>query len=181
MHWRRYLELDLGSPWAKIARAHLEEGAEPAGGDPESRRVTDVLLVGGGGREHALAWKLAQSPRLGRMIAAPGNPGIAAHARCVAVKDTAIDELVDLARRERPDLVVVGPEVPLALGLADRLRARRLRGVRAERGGGPARELEGLLQGPDGPPRRAHRALPHVPGRGGGPCATAASWARPWW
>jgi phosphoribosylamine--glycine ligase len=85
--------------------------------------VTDVLLVGGGGREHALAWKLAQSPRLGRMIAAPGNPGIAAHARCVAVKDTAVDELVALARRERPGLVVVGPEAPLALGLADRLRA----------------------------------------------------------
>ncbi len=84
--------------------------------------MTDVLLVGGGGREHALAWKLAQSPRLGRMIAAPGNPGIAAHARCVPVKDTALDELVDLARRERPDLVVVGPEVPLAMGLADRLR-----------------------------------------------------------
>jgi phosphoribosylamine--glycine ligase len=85
--------------------------------------MTDVLLVGGGGREHALAWKLAQSPRLGRMIAAPGNPGIAAHARCVAVRDTAIEELVALARRERPDLVVVGPEAPLALGLADRLRA----------------------------------------------------------
>ena len=85
--------------------------------------MTDVLLVGGGGREHALAWKLAQSPRLGRLIAAPGNPGIAAHARCVAVKDTAIDELVALAKRERPDLVVVGPEAPLALGLADRLRA----------------------------------------------------------
>ena len=85
--------------------------------------MTDVLLVGGGGREHALAWKLAQGPRLGRLVAAPGNPGIAAHARCVPVKDTAIDELVDLARRERPDLVVVGPEVPLAMGLADRLRA----------------------------------------------------------
>ena len=85
--------------------------------------MTDVLLVGGGGREHALAWKLAQSPGLGRMVAAPGNPGIAAHARCVPVKDTAVDELVDLARQERPDLVVVGPEVPLALGLGDRLRA----------------------------------------------------------
>ena len=85
--------------------------------------MTDVLLVGGGGREHALAWKLARSPRLGRMIAAPGNPGIAAHARCVPVKDTAVDELVDLARKEGPDLVVVGPEMPLALGLADRMRA----------------------------------------------------------
>ncbi|HEX7787883.1 MAG TPA: phosphoribosylamine--glycine ligase N-terminal domain-containing protein, partial [Methylomirabilota bacterium] len=72
--------------------------------------MTDVLLIGGGGREHALAWKLARSPRLGRLVAAPGNPGIAAHARCVAVRDTAVDDLVALARRERPDLVVVGPE-----------------------------------------------------------------------
>ena len=88
--------------------------------------MTDVLLVGGGGREHALAWKLAQSPGLGRMIAAPGNPGIAAHARCVPIKDTAIDELVALGQQERPDLVVVGPETPLALGLAGRLRAAGL-------------------------------------------------------
>jgi len=82
-----------------------------------------VLLVGGGGREHALAWKLARSPRLGALIAAPGNPGIAAHAECVAVKDTAVEDLVALARREQPDLIVVGPERPLALGLADRMRA----------------------------------------------------------
>jgi phosphoribosylamine--glycine ligase len=88
--------------------------------------MTDVLVVGGGGREHALAWKLARSPGLGRMIAAPGNPGIAAHARCVPIKDTAIDELVALGQQERPDLVVVGPETPLALGLADRLRAAGL-------------------------------------------------------
>ena len=85
-----------------------------------------MLLVGGGGREHALAWKLAQSPGLGRMIAAPGNPGIAAHARCVPIKDTAIDQIVALAQQERPDLVVVGPETPLALGLGDRLRAAGL-------------------------------------------------------
>ena len=85
--------------------------------------MTDVLLVGGGGREHALAWKLARSARLGRLVVAPGNPGIAAHAECVPVRDTAIDDLVALARSERPDLVVVGPEAPLALGLGDRLRA----------------------------------------------------------
>ena len=85
-----------------------------------------VLLVGGGGREHALAWKLAQSPRLTSLIAAPGNPGIAAHARCVPVKDGAIDDVALLATRERVDLVVVGPELPLALGLADRLRAAGL-------------------------------------------------------
>ena len=83
-----------------------------------------VLLVGGGGREHALACKLAQSPRLRSLMAAPGNPGIAAYADCVPVKDTAVDEMVALADRERPDLVVVGPEAPLALGLADRIRDR---------------------------------------------------------
>jgi phosphoribosylamine--glycine ligase len=82
-----------------------------------------VLLVGGGGREHALAWKLAQSPMLTRLIAAPGNPGIAAHATCVPVRDDAIDDLVALAAREHVDLAVIGPERPLALGLADRLRA----------------------------------------------------------
>ena len=85
-----------------------------------------VLLVGGGGREHALAWKIAQSPRLHRLVAAPGNPGIARHAECVPIKDTAIEDLVALARRERSDLVVVGPELPLSLGLADRLSAAGL-------------------------------------------------------
>jgi phosphoribosylamine--glycine ligase len=81
-----------------------------------------VLLVGGGGREHALAWKISQSPRLERLIAAPGNPGIARHAECVPVKDGAIDDLVALAARERVEMVVVGPELPLSLGLSDRLR-----------------------------------------------------------
>jgi len=89
-------------------------------------KPASVLLVGGGGREHALAWKLAQSPAVARIIAAPGNPGIAAHARCVPIKDTAIDQIVALAQQERTDLVVVGPETPLALGLADRLRAAGL-------------------------------------------------------
>jgi len=83
-----------------------------------------VLLVGGGGREHALAWKLAQSPRLSRLYAAPGNPGIARVAECVAVRAEAVGELAALAERERVDLVVVGPEVPLALGLADLLTGR---------------------------------------------------------
>jgi phosphoribosylamine--glycine ligase len=83
-----------------------------------------VLLVGGGGREHALAWKLAQSPRLGRLYAAPGNPGMAGVAECVATPADAVPELVALAERQRVDLVVVGPEAPLALGLADGLAAR---------------------------------------------------------
>ena len=84
----------------------------------------NVLVVGGGGREHALCWKLAQSERLTRLVAAPGNPGMARHAACVAVGVDDHDGLVRLAERECADLVVIGPEVPLVAGLADRLRER---------------------------------------------------------
>jgi len=82
-----------------------------------------ILIVGSGGREHALAWKLKQSPRVTQILAAPGNPGIGDFAECVAVAADDIDGLVELAKLERPHLVIVGPEVPLVLGLADRLRA----------------------------------------------------------
>ncbi|HEY7142497.1 MAG TPA: phosphoribosylamine--glycine ligase [Methylomirabilota bacterium] len=83
-----------------------------------------VLLVGGGGREHALAWKLARSPRLGTLYAAPGNPGTARVAECVPVRADDVAAIADLAERERIDLTVVGPEVPLALGVVDALEAR---------------------------------------------------------
>jgi phosphoribosylamine--glycine ligase len=83
-----------------------------------------VLLVGSGGREHALAWKLAQSPRIGTLYAAPGNPGIARVAECVPVGADDTAGLAALADRERIDLTVVGPEAPLAAGLADALAAR---------------------------------------------------------
>jgi phosphoribosylamine--glycine ligase len=85
-----------------------------------------ILIVGGGGREHALAWKIAQSPLVDTLIAAPGNPGIARHARCVDVGVDTHDALVDLARRERIDLTVIGPEAPLVAGLADRFAAASL-------------------------------------------------------
>jgi phosphoribosylamine--glycine ligase len=85
-----------------------------------------ILIVGGGGREHALAWKIAQSPLVEALFAAPGNPGIARHARCVGLGVDAHDELVALARRERIDLTVIGPEAPLVAGLADRFSAAGL-------------------------------------------------------
>jgi phosphoribosylamine--glycine ligase len=85
-----------------------------------------VLLVGGGGREHALAWKLSQSERLTALYAAPGNPGIARHATCVPIQADALEELARFAERERVDLTVVGPEVPLVLGLADVFESRGL-------------------------------------------------------
>ncbi len=85
-----------------------------------------VLVVGGGGREHALCWKLAQSPRLSKLYCAPGNPGIADIAERVAIPVEEISRLADFAVDHKIDLTVVGPEVPLALGLADELTARGL-------------------------------------------------------
>ncbi|WP_422001133.1 phosphoribosylamine--glycine ligase [Reyranella sp.] len=80
-----------------------------------------VLVVGGGGREHALCWALSASPLCTKLFCAPGNAGIAQVADCVAVAAEDIAGQVELARREKIDFVVVGPEVPLSMGLADRL------------------------------------------------------------
>jgi len=82
-----------------------------------------VLLLGSGGREHALAWKLSQSPRLTRLLCGPGNPGTARLATNVPVRPDVPDEVVALAKREAVDLVVVGPEAPLVAGVADALAA----------------------------------------------------------
>ena len=82
----------------------------------------NVLLLGSGGREHALAWKLAQSPLLTRLFAAPGNPGIAEHAEIVALDAADHRAVVDFCRRHSIELVVIGPEAPLVDGLADNLR-----------------------------------------------------------
>jgi phosphoribosylamine--glycine ligase len=79
-----------------------------------------ILVIGGGGREHALVWKLSQSPLVREIVAAPGNPGIAARARCVSTLSAAdVPGLLALARKERFDLTVVGPEAPLVDGIAD--------------------------------------------------------------
>jgi len=83
-----------------------------------------VLVVGSGGREHALAWSLSRSDSLDELHAAPGNPGIAALAHCHPVRADDHGALVSLARELRIDLVVVGPEAPLVAGLADELRHR---------------------------------------------------------
>ncbi len=82
-----------------------------------------VLLIGSGGREHALAWKLAQSKGLDTLYAAPGNPGIAAHATIVDLNPADHRATVDFVRRQQIGLVVIGPEAPLVDGLADNIRA----------------------------------------------------------
>ena len=81
----------------------------------------NILIIGGGGREHALAWSISASPLCDDLIIAPGNPGIAQLGRCVDISADDTDELVKLAIDEQIELVIVGPEVPLVAGLVDRL------------------------------------------------------------
>jgi phosphoribosylamine--glycine ligase len=99
-----------------------------------------VLVIGNGGREHALCWKLAQSPLLGELFCAPGNPGIARLADCVPTGADEIHALADFAQEAKIDLTVVGPELPLTLGIVDEFAERGLAIFGPSRG---AAELEG--------------------------------------
>src|SRR5580704_2266782 len=86
-----------------------------------------VLVIGGGGREHALLWKLRQSPRVSQVYCAPGNAGIAAEAECLPADVKNLDSLLALAARVKPDLTIVGPELPLQLGVVDEFTRRGYR------------------------------------------------------
>ena len=86
-----------------------------------------VLVIGGGGREHAIVDALSRSPQVDRIFCAPGNAGIAGQAECVPIKDTEIEKLLDFAKGNDIDLTVVGPEAALAAGIADVFRAAGLR------------------------------------------------------
>jgi phosphoribosylamine--glycine ligase len=86
-----------------------------------------VLVIGSGGREHALAWKLARSPRVQKVFVAPGNAGTATEEGVENVPITNLDELADFAARETIQLTVVGPEAPLADGVVDLFQSRGLR------------------------------------------------------
>ena len=99
-----------------------------------------VLVVGGGGREHALCWTIAASPLVETLFCAPGNAGIAADAVCVPVAAEDLDGILDFARRQRIDFVVVGPEAPLVAGLVDRLEEA---GIKAFGPTAAAARLEG--------------------------------------
>ena len=94
-----------------------------------------ILLVGSGGREHALAWKIKSSPLCDTLLIAPGNPGMAELGELISVKADAIADLVKLAVERRVDLVVVGPEDPLALGLVDALAEKKIRAFGPSRTG----------------------------------------------
>ncbi|HYE67748.1 MAG TPA: phosphoribosylamine--glycine ligase [Anaerovoracaceae bacterium] len=86
-----------------------------------------ILIVGGGGREHAIAWKLAQSPKVDKLYCAPGNAGIAEVAECVAIKAEDVARICSFAKDNKIDLTVVGPEVPLSMGIIDALAERGLK------------------------------------------------------
>ena len=125
-----------------------------------------VFLVGLGGREHALAWKIAASPLCERLVVAPGNPGIAGEPKvtCIPIAADAIGELTAAAVAERADLVVCGPEVALCAGLGDAMRAARAVVLRAVEGRGGDRGLEGFRQAVDGGGRRGDGGVRRVRG-----------------
>ncbi len=83
-----------------------------------------ILVIGSGGREHALVWKLRQSPRVTKIYCAPGNGGIAGEAECLALDVKSLDSMVALANQIQPDLTIVGPELPLMLGVVDEFTRR---------------------------------------------------------
>jgi phosphoribosylamine--glycine ligase len=89
-----------------------------------SKIAMKVLVIGSGGREHALVWKLRQSPRVSEICCAPGNGGICEEAQCVPVDIKSLDSLVAIAAQLKPDLTVVGPELPLTLGVVDEFNRR---------------------------------------------------------
>ena len=86
-----------------------------------------ILVIGGGGREHAIIWALRKSARVTEVLCAPGNGGIAQLARCIPVDAGNLHEMVNIAVIEQPDLTIIGPEVPLSLGIVDELTKRGLR------------------------------------------------------
>src|SRR5512144_1570667 len=87
----------------------------------------NILIIGGGGREHALAWKVAQSPRVAKVFVAPGNAGTMREPELTTVSCSAIPELLAFARERDVALTIVGPEAPLASGIVDAFRAEGLR------------------------------------------------------
>src|SRR5207244_3426432 len=143
----RALPLVPVEPW--FVHGFRPARPEPASNPPEAQPPAEasntiarvkVLVVGSGGREHALAWALSRSPLLTELHAAPGNPGIAALASCHPVRADDAASVVALAHELRIDLVVVGPEAPLVAGLAADLRHA---GVRVFGPSAAAAQIEG--------------------------------------
>ena len=114
-----------------------------------------ILIIGGGGREHALAWKIAQSPRVEKVFVAPGNAGTARESKCenVAVQAEDVDSLLKFAQANKIELTIVGPEAPLVLGVVDRFRAVGAEDLRPNPSGGTTRKLKTFRKRISLPPR----------------------------
>ncbi len=125
-----------------------------------------VLVIGNGGREHAIAWKLAQSAKVSEVLVAPGNAGTATEpkVRNVPIPVTDFDGLVELAKREHVELTIVGPEIPLVGGVVDRFEQHGLKVLRPARGGRAARGIEGVHEGLPEPAQDSDRRVPRVHG-----------------
>src|ERR1700689_4316136 len=103
---------------------------------PSSGCIMHILLLGSGGREHALAWKIAASPLVTKLWCAPGNAGIAREAECVALDIAEHAAVIDFCNENAVDLVVVGPDAPIAAGVVDDLNAAGLRAFGPTRAAG---------------------------------------------
>ncbi len=106
----------------------------------------NILIIGSGGREHALAWKIKQSPSADRVFVAPGNAGTAADAENVDISATDFTRLIRFAKENKVELTVVGPESPLVAGIVDAFQAEKLAHLRTDQSGRRARRKQSLLQ-----------------------------------
>src|SRR6202051_1640901 len=106
----------------------------------------NVVVIGFGGREHALAWALAASPLVGKLYCAPGNPGIAEVAECVAIPATDLDKLVAFAKDKSVGFAVIGPETPLVMGLWDRLEAAGIKAIGPSKAGAVLEGSKGFVK-----------------------------------
>ena len=122
-----------------------------------------VLVIGNGGREHALVWKIAQSSRVDQVFCAPGNAGTAEDGENVNLAPTDFAGLIGFAKDNQIDLTVVGPEAPLATGIVDAFSREGLKVFGPSRAAGRTRSQQGVLQGDLATRCRSHRRVPHVP------------------
>src|SRR5258705_9094024 len=106
----------------------------------------NILLVGSGGREHALAWSFSASPLLTKLYCAPGNAGIAQVAECVPIDAMALDRLVAFAKERDIDFAVIGPEAPLSAGLADRFEAAGIKALGPSAAGAQLEASKGFVK-----------------------------------
>ncbi|HYM18957.1 MAG TPA: phosphoribosylamine--glycine ligase [Micropepsaceae bacterium] len=106
----------------------------------------NILLIGSGGREHALAWAMSASPLVSKLYCAPGNAGIANVAECVPIDAMALDELVTFAREKKIDFAVIGPEAPLTAGLADRFEAAGIKALGPSAAGARLEASKGFVK-----------------------------------